>query len=102
MTMMASKQAGKPDLIYFNNIIEVHIKITSIIIKINFYIIYKRERVVLGSLASLLVMMSFSGHFGQPVPIATHPLIGQVVPYLPMCGNWHGLAKKAAKTNSSG
>ena len=42
-TMMASKQAGKPELIYFTNKIEAHVKITSIIIKINFYIIYKRQ-----------------------------------------------------------
>ena len=42
-TMMASKQAGEPDLIYFTNKIEAHVKITSIIIKINFYIIYKRQ-----------------------------------------------------------
>ena len=89
-TMRAFKQAGEPDPIYFNNIIEARVKITSIIIKINFYIIYKREGVAPG------------GHFGQPVPIAMHPPIGQVMPFQPMCGNWHGLAKKAAKNNSSG
>ena len=40
-TMMVSKQAGKPDPIYFNNIIEAQVKIMSIIIKINLYTIYK-------------------------------------------------------------
>ena len=34
-TMMVSKQAGKPDPIYFNNIIEAQVKIMSIIIKKN-------------------------------------------------------------------
>ncbi len=53
-------------------------------------------------LALLLVAMSFGSHFGQPVPIAMHPPIGQVMSYQPMCGKWHGLAKKAAKNNSSG
>jgi hypothetical protein len=42
--MMASKIAGKPDLIYFNNIIEPLVKIMGIVIEIIFYIIYKRER----------------------------------------------------------
>jgi hypothetical protein len=36
MAMMASKIAGKPDLIYFNNDIEPHAKITSIIKEIFF------------------------------------------------------------------
>ena len=54
-TMMASKQAGEPDLIYFTNKIEAHVKITSIIIKINFYIIYKIEGVTPGSLASAIL-----------------------------------------------
>jgi hypothetical protein len=49
----------------------------------------------------LLVVMSFGGHFGQPVPNATHRPIGQVVPYLWMHGDWHALAKKADKTGSS-
>ena len=63
------------------------VKITSIINEINFNIIYKREEinfnniykregVAPGSLALLLVAMSFGGHFGQPMPIATHPPIG--------------------------
>jgi hypothetical protein len=46
--------------------------------------------------------MSFGGHFDQPVSIAMHWLIGQVVPYWRiMHGNWHGLAENAAKTDSS-
>ncbi len=53
------------------------------------------------SLALLLMRMFFGGHFGQPVPIAMHGPIGQVVPYQQMLGNWHGLAKNAAKTDSS-
>jgi hypothetical protein len=72
----------------------------SIINEIIFYIIYKREAAP-SSLALLLVQMSFGGHFGQPVPIATHWPIGQVVPYQWMHGNWHGFAKNAAKTGSS-
>ena len=48
-----------------------------------------------------LLGISFGGHFGQPVPIAMHRLIGQVVPYQQMCGDWHELAKKAAKTKLS-
>ena len=98
-TMMASKQAGKPDLIYSNNIIEAHIKITSIIIKINFYISTREGG---GTRALLLLAMSFDGHFGQPVPIATHPPIGQVMLHRPMCGDWHGLTKKSAKTDLVG
>jgi hypothetical protein len=47
------------------------------------------------------MQMSFGGHFGQPVPIAMHWLIGQDVPYRRMRGNLHGLAKNAAKTDSS-
>jgi hypothetical protein len=42
--MTASKIAGKPDLIYFNNIVEPLVKIMSIIHETNFYIIYERER----------------------------------------------------------
>ena len=48
----------------------------SIINEINFNIIYKREGVAPGGLALLLVAMSFSGHFGKPMPIDTHRLIG--------------------------
>jgi len=99
--MTASKQAGEPDRICFNYIIEVQVIITSIIIKINFYIINKREGVAPGGLASLLVAMSFGDHFGQPVPIATHPPIGQVVLYRRMRGDWQRLAEKTAKTDSS-
>ena len=54
-----------------------------------------------GNLTSLLVAMSFCGHCGQPVPITAHWLIGQSMPYQQMCGNWHGLAVKAAKTDLS-
>ena len=39
----------------------------------------------------------FGGRFGQPMPIAMHPLIGHDLPYWGMCGNWHGLTKMAAK-----
>ncbi len=53
------------------------------------------------SLALLLVPMSFGGHFNQPMPITMHWSKGQVVPYQRMRGNWHGLAKNAAKTNLS-
>jgi hypothetical protein len=42
--MAASKIAGKPDLIFFNIIIELLVKIMIIINEINFHIIYKRER----------------------------------------------------------
>jgi hypothetical protein len=48
-----------------------------------------------------LVQMSFGGYFGQPVPMATHWPIGQVVPYQGKCGNWHVLAENAAITDSS-
>ena len=64
-------------------------------------IISKREGVAPGGHASLLVAMSFGGHFGQPVPITTHWLIGQVVPYQLMYGNWHGLVEMAAKIGLS-
>jgi hypothetical protein len=74
---------------------------TSIINEIKFNIIYKREGVAPDGLALLLVPMSFGGHFGQPVPIAAHWLIGQFLSYWRMRGNWHGLAKKAAKTDLS-
>jgi hypothetical protein len=68
----------------------------------DFFFNYLQEReAVPSSLALLLVRMSFGGHFGQPVPIAIHWPIGQVVPYQQMRGNWHGLAKNATKTNSS-
>ena len=74
----------------------------SIINEINFYTLYIQEREAAPSgLALLLVRMSFGGHFDQPVPIAMHWPIGQVVPYRRMRGNWHGLAKNAAKTDSS-
>ena len=76
-TMMASKMAGKPDLIYFNNIVESHVKITSIINEIIFYTIYKREGVMPSGLTLLLMTtMSLGSHFGQPMPIATHWPIG--------------------------
>jgi hypothetical protein len=41
--------------------------------------------------------ISFGGIFGKPMLIATHPLIGQDLPYRPMHGNWHRLTKMAAK-----
>ena len=67
----------------------------SLIIKIIFiYFVQERE-------ALLSWQMSFSSHFDQPMPNATHWPIGQIVPYQWMCGDWHGLAKKAAKTGSS-
>jgi hypothetical protein len=47
------------------------------------------------------MQMSFGGHFNQPVPIAMHWAMGPVVPYQQMRGNWHGLAKNAAKTDLS-
>ena len=97
----ASKIADEPNCVYFINIVAPGVKITSIINEIHFIIIYKREGVAPGSLKLLLAVMSFGGHFGQPVSIATYRPIGQVVPYWRMCGNWHGLVKKAAKTNSS-
>ena len=53
------------------------------------------------SLTLLLVVMSFGSNFSQPVPIATHRPIGQVMSYQRMHGDWHGLAEKAAKTDSS-
>jgi hypothetical protein len=52
-----------------------------IINEINFNIIYKREGVAPGGLALLLMAMSFGGHFGEPVQIATHQPMGQFVPY---------------------
>ena len=54
-----------------------------------------------GGLISLLVVISFGGQLGQPVPIAAHRPIGQFVPHQRMQGNWHGLAKKANKTDPS-
>ena len=54
-----------------------------------------------GGLISLLVVISFGGQLGQPVPIAAHRPIGQFVPYWQMRGNWHGLAEKAPKTDLS-
>ena len=92
-----SKIADELDIIYFNNTLHSRVKITSISNEINFNINYKRGGVAPGGLALLLVVMSFGGHFGQPVPIPTHPPIGQVVPYRPICGNWHRFAKKATK-----
>jgi hypothetical protein len=71
-----SKIADKPDPIYFINIVAPCVKITSIINEINFNIIYKREGVAPGSLALLLVAISFGSHFGQPVPVAVHQPIG--------------------------
>ena len=65
-----------------------------------FFVYYLQERGGDASgLALLLVAMSFGGHFGQPMPVVTHRPIGQVVPYQRMRGNWHGLAKKATKTD---
>jgi hypothetical protein len=98
--MMASKVAGKPDLIYFNNNIEPCSKITNVINEIFFYFVQEREAAPSG-LALLLVGMSFGGHFDRPMPIVIHWPIGQVLPYQWMRGNWDGLAKNAAKTNSS-
>jgi len=45
----------------------------------------------------LITTSQFSGPFGQPMPIATHLLIGHDLPYWGMRGNWHGLAEMAAK-----
>ena len=95
------KIADEPDIIQINSIVEPHVKMTSIMNEINCNNIYKRDGVAPGGLALLLVVMSFCGHFGQPVPIAVHWLIGQFLPYWRMRGNWHGLAKKAAKTDLS-
>ena len=39
--------------------------------------------------------VGFCTLFGQPMPIAAHPLIGHNVPYWSMHDNWHGLAKMA-------
>jgi hypothetical protein len=64
------------------------------------YFVQEREAAP-SSFTLLLVQMSFGGHFNQPVPIAMHWPIGQVVPYQQMHGNWHELAKNAIKTNSS-
>jgi hypothetical protein len=50
------------------------------------YFVHEREAVPSG-LALLRVQMSFGGHFGQPMPIATHCLIGQVIPYQWMHSN---------------
>ena len=97
----ASKIAGEPDLIYINNIVEPRINITSIFNEIKIYYLQERGGAGPGGLTSLLVAMSFGGHFGQPVLIAAHRPIGQFVPYRRMQGDWHGLAKKAAKTDSS-
>ncbi len=96
----ASKIAGKPDLIYFNNIIEPLVKIVSIINEIIFFYLQVREAAP-SSLTLLFVQRSFGGHFGLPVPITMHWPIGQVVPYQRMRGNWHRFAKNATKTDSS-
>ena len=100
-TMMVSKQAGKPDPIYFNNIIEAQVKIMSIIIKKIVHYLQVRGG---GTRWSCIAACGnvFWWPFGQPMPIATHPPIGKVMSYQPMCGNWHRLAKKAAKINSPG
>jgi len=45
--------------------------------------------------------MSFGGHFGQPVPIATHQSVKHNLPHRPMRGDWHVLANLAAKNNLS-
>jgi hypothetical protein len=72
------------------------------IINETIFLYYSQEReAVPSSLALLLMQMSFGGYFGQPVPITMHWPIGQVVPYQWMRGNWHGLAKNAAKTDLS-
>ncbi len=65
------------------------------------YYLQETERVP-SSLASLLVPWLLAAFFGQPMPITTHWPIGQVMLYQWMQCNWHRLAKKAAKTNSSG
>ncbi len=41
--------------------------------------------------------VDFGGLFGQPMPIATHWLVGHDLPYRWMRGDWHGLAKMATK-----
>ncbi len=64
------------------------------------YFVQDRE-VAPSGLTLLLLWMSFGGHFDQPVSIAMHWPIGQVVPYQRMCGNRHGLAENAAQTESS-
>jgi hypothetical protein len=51
----------------------------SIINKIIFLYYLQEREAAPSSLALLLVKMSFGGHFGQPVLIATHWPIGQVV-----------------------
>jgi hypothetical protein len=66
-----------------------------------YFLLSTREGVAPGGHTSLLVTMLFGGHFGQPMLIAMHQPIGQVMPYQLMHGNWHGLAKTAAKTGSS-
>ncbi len=100
MAMTASKIAGEPDLIYFNNNIEPCSKITNIIHEVIFYFVQEREAAP-SCLALLLMRISFGSHFNQPVSIAMDWLIGQVVQYQRMRGSWHGLAKNAAKTNLS-
>jgi hypothetical protein len=64
------------------------------------YFVQEREAAPSG-LTLLLVQMSFGGRFDQPMPITMDWPIGQVLPYWRMRGDWHGLAKNAAKTNSS-
>jgi hypothetical protein len=68
----AAKIADEPDHVYIINIVVPHIKIMSIINEINFNFIYKREGVAPGGLTLLLMVMSFGGHFGQPMPINMH------------------------------
>ena len=71
----SSKIGDEQGHIYFIDIVAPRVKVTSIINEINFNLIYKREGVAPGSLALLLLAMSFGGYFGQPLPIATHRLI---------------------------
>ncbi len=72
--MTASKIAGEPDLIYFNNKIEPRAKITRIINEIIFCIIYKREGVAPGGLALLLVTNVFRRPF-RPTRANRHALV---------------------------
>ena len=97
----ASKIADEPDLIYFNNTIEPRIKTKSIINGIFLYHLQEGGVVPSGQ-HRCSWQMSFGGNFSQPVPIAAHLAIEQIVPYQWMHSDWLGLAKKAAKTDSSG
>jgi hypothetical protein len=101
MAMTAFKIAGKPDLIQFNNIIELHVKIMSIINKINF-ILSTRER---GG-AQQPRIAACANVFWRPFwPTCANcqalaDRAGRAL-YQRMHGNWHGFAKNAAKTNLS-